>query len=105
MNLAVLKAAWVDVTPAESNRFDEVLAKKGKDGPAAPRFEVSQKGDPAISKLASPDAPPEAAPTKLAYPSPVAEPTEDGADGMRFDFSSGCRVLLRDNGRPRQVLL
>jgi autotransporter strand-loop-strand O-heptosyltransferase len=33
-------------------------------------------------------------PVKRAYPPPAATPTQVGAQGIRFDFNDGCRVVL-----------
>lgn len=33
-------------------------------------------------------------PVKRAYPAPAAVPTQSGAQGIRFDFNDGCRVVL-----------
>lgn len=32
--------------------------------------------------------------SKAAYPAPAQEPTQLGAEGIRFDFNDGCRVVL-----------
>jgi autotransporter strand-loop-strand O-heptosyltransferase len=45
----------------------------------------------------SASAPPEAVeptPVKRAYPAPASVPTQSGAQGIRFDFNDGCRVVL-----------
>lgn len=39
----------------------------------------------------------------LAYPLPAAEPTQQGPNGIRFDFNDGCRVTL-PNGNWRVCL-
>lgn len=36
----------------------------------------------------------ESKPVKRAYPAPASQPTQIGAQGIRFDFNDGCRVLL-----------
>ncbi|MGJ5216126.1 autotransporter strand-loop-strand O-heptosyltransferase [Bradyrhizobium oligotrophicum] len=38
-------------------------------------------------------------------PPPSAVPTQDGPQGLRFDFNDGCRVMLPDNGQPWRVRL
>jgi len=40
---------------------------------------------------------------KPAYPPPAETPTQEAGYGLRFDFNSGCRVLLPDNGKPWKV--
>jgi autotransporter strand-loop-strand O-heptosyltransferase len=43
---------------------------------------------------APPVSAPEPKPVKRAYPAPAAVPTQSGAQGIRFDFNDGCRVVL-----------
>jgi autotransporter strand-loop-strand O-heptosyltransferase len=54
---------------------------------------------------AKPDAAPES-PVKPPYPAAAEQPTQLGPHGIRFDFNSGCRVLLppRDSGKWRTRL-
>jgi autotransporter strand-loop-strand O-heptosyltransferase len=42
---------------------------------------------------------------KPAYPPPAATPTQEGPAGLRFDFNSGCRVLLPLSDQPWRVRL
>jgi len=35
-----------------------------------------------------------ASPAKPAYPPPAAQPTQTGAEGLRYDFNLGARVLV-----------
>src|SRR5215472_17329336 len=62
--------------------------------PAAPAQGVPDQAAPAQ------DAAP---PPKPAYPPPAETPTQEADCGLRFDFNSGCRVLLPNNDKPWKV--
>jgi autotransporter strand-loop-strand O-heptosyltransferase len=57
---------------------------------------------PAVSAeetVSAPESAPQAPavepkPVKRAYPAPASIPTQGGAQGIRFDFNDGCRVVL-----------
>jgi autotransporter strand-loop-strand O-heptosyltransferase len=42
---------------------------------------------------------------KRAYPAPAEVPTQQGPNGIRFDFNDGCRVMLPEREHPWQVRL
>jgi hypothetical protein len=42
---------------------------------------------------------------KPPYPPPAAVPTQEGPDGIRFDFNNGCRVTIPDGEKPWRVRL
>jgi autotransporter strand-loop-strand O-heptosyltransferase len=44
-------------------------------------------------------------PAKPAYPAPAAVPTQEGPDGLRFDFNNGCRLALPASEHPWRVRL
>jgi autotransporter strand-loop-strand O-heptosyltransferase len=44
-------------------------------------------------------------PAKLAYPAPAELPTQEGPEGLRFDFNNGCRVKLPSSEHPWRVRL
>jgi len=58
----------------------------------------SADGSPATS-----DASGSAEKSKAAYPAPADIPTQQGPGGVRFDFNSGCRVLLPESATPWKV--
>jgi autotransporter strand-loop-strand O-heptosyltransferase len=64
-------------------------------------------GDPLLAAIAaSPNA--AASPSgdttrKPAYPSPAPVPTQQGPNGVRFDFNEGCRVVLPESEHPWRV--
>ncbi len=53
---------------------------------------------------ASPNALPAAEPAKSAYPPPAATPTQEGPQGIRYDFNLGARILLPTGHDWRLVL-
>jgi autotransporter strand-loop-strand O-heptosyltransferase len=44
-------------------------------------------------------------PAKPAYPAAAAVPTQEGPDGLRFDFNNGCRLALPASEHPWRVRL
>jgi autotransporter strand-loop-strand O-heptosyltransferase len=42
---------------------------------------------------------------KHAYPAPAEVPTQQGPQGIRFDFNDGCRVMLPEGEHLWQVRL
>ncbi|MGY3452443.1 autotransporter strand-loop-strand O-heptosyltransferase [Bradyrhizobium sp. USDA 4353] len=44
-------------------------------------------------------------PNMRRLPPPSSVPTQEGPQGLRFDFNDGCRVMLPDNGQPWRVRL
>ncbi len=42
---------------------------------------------------------------KPAYPPPAETPTQEGPRGLRFDFNSGCRILLPEREHPWKIQL
>src|ERR1700674_3878712 len=50
------------------------------------------------------DSASQAAP-KRAYPAPAEIPTQEGPNGIRFDFNDGCRVMLPEGEHPWKVRL
>jgi autotransporter strand-loop-strand O-heptosyltransferase len=46
-----------------------------------------------------------APPVKRAYPPPAEIPTQQGPNGLRFDFNDGCRVMFPESEHPWRVRL
>jgi autotransporter strand-loop-strand O-heptosyltransferase len=42
-------------------------------------------------------------PAKPAYPPPAEIPTQEAAQGIRFDFNNGCRLMLSESAHPWRV--
>jgi autotransporter strand-loop-strand O-heptosyltransferase len=42
---------------------------------------------------------------KIVYPPPAEVPTQEGPGGIRFDFNSGCRLMLPQAAHPWKVRL
>lgn len=87
---------------------------------AAP--EASAEEPPNTWTAAAPELPPEPVPipteviagaapasgsaaAKPAYPAAPVEPTQQGPEGLRFDFNDGCRVMVPEAGRAWRVRL
>jgi autotransporter strand-loop-strand O-heptosyltransferase len=64
---------------------------------------VQSISDPAPDATGAPRAETGPAPAPPAYPPPAARPTQEGPQGIRFDFNEGARVVLpeREAGRWR----
>ncbi len=60
---------------------------------------------PAVGAAAAPAPAAVGEPTKRAYPAPAAKPTQEGPQGIRFDFNEGCRVTLPEGQAPWRVVL
>ncbi len=43
--------------------------------------------------------------SKRPYPAPAEFPTQQGPNGIRFDFNDGCRVMLPEGAHPWRVRL
>ena len=67
-------------------------------GPPAPASAIASGAQSAASSAAAP-------PAKPAYPAPSETPTQEGPEGVRFDFNSGCRVLFPQSAHPWKVRL
>jgi autotransporter strand-loop-strand O-heptosyltransferase len=57
---------------------------------------------PAPASAAGSDAAPA---VKPAYPPPAEQLTQEGPNGLRFDFNGGCRVLMPEGQHPWKVRL
>jgi autotransporter strand-loop-strand O-heptosyltransferase len=44
-------------------------------------------------------------PPKRPYPAPAEVPTQEGPEGIRFDFNDGCRIVLPEGKAPWRVRL
>jgi autotransporter strand-loop-strand O-heptosyltransferase len=60
---------------------------------------------PAAGAEPTSDSAPASAPVKRAYPAPAAVPTQQGANGLQFDFNDGARVVLPETAHPWRVRL
>lgn len=97
MNVAVLRPESLDPTPETSPSADPISETAALSTHSEGKAEASAPNSPSQAlSLASP---------KPAYPSPLEVPTQQGPDGLRFDFNGGCRVLACDNGRPWRICL
>jgi autotransporter strand-loop-strand O-heptosyltransferase len=70
------------------------------DGNTAPSSheDLAQAPMPAVSSTS-------AAQPKHLYPKPAEFPTQEGPRGIRFDFNSGCRLMLPQAAHPWKVQL
>src|SRR4051812_1406520 len=46
-----------------------------------------------------------AKPAERAFPAPADLPTQQGSDGVRFDFNDGCRLVVAEGGAPSKIRL
>src|SRR5580700_8758535 len=82
-----------------ATRADAVGSANVAEGPASPGVDVTSGSDPgsnaqpAVESSGEKASAPE---TKRAYPAPAEVPTQQGPNGIRFDFNDGCRVVLAE---------
>src|SRR5712691_6111805 len=99
MNVALVGAATPK--PAES----QPQFSPDRSLPEAVADQQSQR-DGSLEKRAERSEPSPSAPQpKPAYPPAAELPTQQGPAGLRFDFNSGCRLLLPAGTRPWRVQL
>jgi len=67
--------------------------------------EIAQTSAAPTSVGAAASAPAKAADTKPPYPPPAPVPTQQGPNGLQFDFNDGCRVVLPEGAHPWRVRL
>ena len=65
--------------------------------PGAPALTQPTAGGPAPSTSGEPP--------KRPYPAPAELPTQQAAQGIRFDFNDGCRVMLPEGKAPWRIRL
>src|SRR2546430_10964389 len=69
-----------------------------------PNVEMPVKADPVAAVASSPPTQSASAPpVKPDYPPPAEVPTQEGPEGLRFDFNGGCRMLLPQSEHPLKV--
>jgi len=69
-------------------------------------LEMPVKAETAAAAASSPPTQSASAPpVKPDYPPPAEVPTQEGAEGLRFDFNDGCRVLLPEGEHLWKVCL
>ena len=80
--------------PAAGEAHSDAAPGPGPAQPTAPAQGVPDQAAPAQDT---------APPPKPAYPPPAETPTQEADCGLRFDFNSGCRVLLPESAKPWKV--
>lgn len=102
MTVALVSAGWPEVEKSPSAPDADVL-------PAPARVLPRADGNPtsvSSTEQAAPQASSVSAPQgKAAYPAPAETPTQEGPEGVRFDFNSGCRVAFAESAHPWKVQL
>jgi autotransporter strand-loop-strand O-heptosyltransferase len=69
-------------------------------------LEMPVKAETAAAAASSPPTQSASAPpVKPDYPPPAEVPTQEGPEGLRFDFNGGCRMLLPEGEHPWKVCL
>jgi autotransporter strand-loop-strand O-heptosyltransferase len=61
---------------------------------------ASRSGEPAATAIPGSGEPP-----KRPYPPPAELPTQEAAEGIRFDFNDGCRVAVPEGKHPWRIRL
>src|SRR6516162_11319614 len=84
--------------PATAAPFPEIVVSN-QNHAASPLVAAQPVGNGAAQAAAAQGPTP---PQKPAYPPAAETPTQEAA-GLRFDFNSGCRVLLPETGKPWKV--
>jgi autotransporter strand-loop-strand O-heptosyltransferase len=101
MSIAVVRTGQPEAAKPAASIVSEVsalAAQPAESGsPALPQQEFASSAA-AVSGSGAP-------PAKPAYPPPAEIPTQEGPGGLRFDFNSGCRLMLPENGHPWKVCL
>jgi autotransporter strand-loop-strand O-heptosyltransferase len=99
MNVALVGAGLPEAAEAPAVSVTDPLQTSAEpaqvDGGAAP----ASASDAATAGSAS------AAPIKSAYPPPAETPTEQGPEGVRFDFNGGCRMTFAQSTHPWKARL
>ena len=93
-NGAVRRAAKLIGLGASSAVVEDSEAPPANLQPDAPSV-------PPVTEVVS--APPKA--EKRAYPAPASLPTQEGPNGIRFDFNDGCRVVVPEGEHPFRIRL
>jgi autotransporter strand-loop-strand O-heptosyltransferase len=102
MNVAVGpidSASGAQRTTGVAPTFDLVLRAPE---PASADAATPQPAAGVVPAEGSTDA---SAPPKRAYPAPAEVPTQQGANGLQFDFNDGARVVLPETQHPWRVRL
>jgi autotransporter strand-loop-strand O-heptosyltransferase len=113
MTVALVSAGWPE---PEAEKSRSVLDAEPL--PAPPHALSLANGRAAATSVAAhsvaePAAGPTSAPTistsaptiKAAYPPPAETATQEGPEGVRFDFNGGCRVTFAESVHPWKVQL
>lgn len=93
MNVAAIRGTIPIVNLPELTPVQGPLSS-GQSAPIKPAMPISEPSSASAS-----------ATVKRAYPAPAETPTQQGPNGLKFDFNDGCRVKLSEGEHPWSVRL
>ena len=93
MNVAAIRGTIPIVNLPELTPVQGPLSS-GQSAPIKPAMPISEPSSASAS-----------ATVKRAYPAPAETPTQQGPNGLKFDFNDGCRVIFSEGEHPWRVRL
>src|SRR6516165_2880810 len=90
---ASLSVASDPALHSSSKRDEQGRATKMSTGERIPSGDEVASATPSTASTSTSSSE-SASPAKPAYPPPTAAPTQTGAEGLRYDFNLGARVLV-----------
>jgi hypothetical protein len=90
MSVAPIRGAASASKPGLSLVLDPVAPVPPASTPAAPAPQAAPTTPPSDAAPADQPEASGSAPIKRAYPAPAELPTQEGPNGMRYDFNDGC---------------
>jgi autotransporter strand-loop-strand O-heptosyltransferase len=99
MNIALVGENAPDAAKSPAASAAEPSQAVDQSAPSAPKV----NGNAPSSAETNASSAAGSAPVKPAYPTPAEIPTQEGPEGIRFDFNNGCRVMLAEGKHPWRV--
>jgi autotransporter strand-loop-strand O-heptosyltransferase len=101
-----MNVALVGVDLPDAAKSPLVLVSDPLTAPAQPLVvDAARNVDPLLSQEEPPAPSSASATAKPAYPAAAEKPTQEGPAGLRFDFNSGCRLVMPESTHPWKVQL
>ncbi len=106
MNVALVSAGWPEAEKAPMLLDAEPLQAPPQPAPTLPQTNDGPASVSASEQPAAPAAGHASAPqVRPTYAPPAETPTQEGPEGVRFDFNSGCRVTFAQSAHPWRAQL